>query len=181
MGCAAARWSAVVSCLALLLGACRAEVGTEGGFVLEDSLAAMPQQWAERIEVALLDSVQVRARISAQRAAALPELQQTRLWGSVRVYLLRNGAPVGELSADSAHIDERSGLMSAYGSVRAYSYENRTVLYSSELVWDRAQQRFFSMRPVRIESPTEVVEGVGFEADQALRHYRVFNVRGRRP
>jgi hypothetical protein len=88
---------------------------------------------------------------------------------------------VGELSADSAHIDERSGMMSAYGSVRAYSYENRTVLYSSELVWDRAQQRFFSMRPVRIESPTEVVEGVGFEADQALRHYRVFNVRGHRP
>mgnify|MGYP000275663123 CR=1 FL=1 len=170
-----------MSCCGLLLGGCRTEMSTDGGFVPEDSLVAMPPQWATRIEVVLLDSAQVRARILAQQAVALPELQQTRLVGDVRVYLFRDGAPVGELHADSAQIDERSGMMSAYGNVQARSYENRTVLFSSELVWDRAQQRFFSMRPVRIESPTEVVEGVGFEADQALRHYRVFNVRGRRP
>jgi hypothetical protein len=100
--------------------------------------------------------------------------------GQLHVRFFRAGEFIGELFADSARIDERSGLMTAFGRVRARSYPEERHLETTELLWDRRQQQFLSSAPVRIVTPSEVVEGVGFEASHDLRRYRVFNVRGRR-
>lgn len=171
-----------VAILAAGVWACSAGgVRPEGELFPEESLRTLPPQQAIGVEVLLLDSAGLlRAAITADTAWTLPDRGMTVFRGQLHVRFFRAGEFIGELFADSARIDERSGLMTAFGRVRARSYPEERHLETTELLWDRRQQQFLSSAPVRIVTPSEVVEGVGFEASHDLRRYRVFNVRGRR-
>ena len=169
--------------IGLLLLVCACSTGgvrPEGELFPEDSLRGMPPQYALGVHLVLFDSAGVRAELEADTALALPELGQTWFRGAVRVRFYRDGAGVGDLVADSARIDERSGTMAAFGRVLARSYLQERRLETTELFWDQRRREYFSPAAVRIVTPTEVVEGIGFQASQDLRSYRIENVRGRR-
>lgn len=152
----------------------------EGELFPEDSLQRLPPQYALGVHVRLVDSAGVRAELTADTALGRPEQGQTWFLGAVRVRFYRAGDLVGELHADSARIDERTGTMAAFGHVVARSYPEGRRLETTALFWEQRRQEFFSSAPVRIVTPTEVIEGTGFQASQDLQHYRVENVRGRR-
>ncbi|MCS7176962.1 MAG: LPS export ABC transporter periplasmic protein LptC [Candidatus Kapabacteria bacterium] len=165
----------------LLLSCSPGGVRPEGELFPEESLQALPPQLAVKVWVRLLDSAGTpRAEVTADTAWVLPERDQTVLRGHVQARFFRSGELVGELSADSARVEERSGLMAAFGRVVARSHPEGRSLQTTELWWDRQRQQFFSSAPVTIITPREVIEGVGFEASHDLQTYRVFRVRGRR-
>ena len=68
--------------------------------------------------------------------------------------------------------------MLAFGSVVVVSDSTKTTLRTTQLMWMHAVQRVRSDQPVRIETPTEQIDGIGFESDQYLTDYRIFRVRG---
>jgi len=168
----------------LLAGVCACSGGADQGsqeLFPEDSLRRMPPQSAYAVHVLLLDSLgAVRARVEADTAWAFPEQGRTVFRGNIRVYFYRADSLVGSLSADSARLEEATGIMAAFGHVRAVSYAEQRQLETTELFWERSRRQFFSSAPVRITTPTEEVEGVGFQASQDLQTYQVFQVRGRR-
>lgn len=151
----------------------------EGELFPEDSLQRLSPQHAVGVSVTLLDSLgERRAELEADTAYSVSEAGLVLFRHSVRVRFFRNGRPVGELVADSARIEEHIGVMAAFGRVVARSDTEERRLETSELYWERARQQFFSPAFVRIVTPSEVVEGHGFEASQDLRSYRIFHVRG---
>lgn len=169
---------AFVTCL--LVACSGGGVRPEGELFPEDSLQRLPPQYALGVQLLLVDSAGIRAELVAGTALARPEQGQTWFLGAVRARFYRGGHLVGELTADSARIDERTETMAAFGRVVARSHPEGRRLETTALFWDQRRREFFSPAPVRLVTPTEVIEGTGFQASQDLQQYRVENVRGRR-
>ncbi len=53
-------------------------------------------------------------------------------------------------------------------------------LYCDELYWDRARagKEFYTDKPVRIRTPTEIIDGDGLDAPQDFKSWHVINGRG---
>ncbi len=172
---------AVAGVLAGLVACSVGQVPPEGELFPEDSLQGMPPQWAVGVSVRLLDSLGgLRAHVEADTASSVPEQGQVVFRYRVHVRFFRAGELIGELFADSARIEDHTGLMAAFGHVVVRSHPEGRRLETTELYWERKRQLFFSPAFVRIVTPSELVEGIGFEATHDLQMYRVFNVRGQR-
>jgi LPS export ABC transporter protein LptC len=51
-------------------------------------------------------------------------------------------------------------------------------LYTEELVWNQKMQKFFTDKPVRIVTPTQVMKGTGMEATQDFSWYKIRDLTG---
>lgn len=53
-------------------------------------------------------------------------------------------------------------------------------LYCNELYWDRAQtgREFYTDKPVRIRTPTQIIDGDGLDAPQDFKSWHIINGRG---
>lgn len=91
---------------------------------------------------------------------------------------------------DSLHIESK--LDAHYGrymeaeskvylrdSVVVFNVKGDT-LYCNELYWDRSKvgKEFYTDKPVRIRTPTEIIDGDGLDAPQDFKSWHVINARG---
>jgi LPS export ABC transporter protein LptC len=72
-------------------------------------------------------------------------------------------------------IDDDTQDMYAIDSVVAVS-DSGTTLFTDELVWENETKKIKSQKFVRIVSPDEILEGYGFESDQDLENYTIFDI-----
>ena len=167
-----------LSLLIVLGTGCRDRVAATA--VKDDAFMRAPTHSSYNVDVMLSDSSYVRARIQADVGRVRDDTQQTELVGNVRVvfYKKRSDDVGARLTCDSVVIDDRTRDMMAFGSVVIVSDSSRTTLRTTKLLWTNASQRVRSDQPVRIETPSENIDGVGFESDQYLTSYRIFQVRG---
>ena len=100
---------------------------------------------------------------------------------------MRNGLKV-EFYNDSGHVE------STLTARHAWFYEKQQnalvrdsvdvinkkgeQLKTQELVWNQAAQKFFTEKPVRIITPTQVLFGDGMEANQDFTWYQIKNFKG---
>lgn len=174
---------ASLTCLVLVtmstfVGGCRER--TAATIVKDDPFLRAPTHTSYTVDIMLSDSSFVRARVRADVGRVREDLQQTELVGNVRVVFFqkRSNAVGARLTCDSVVIDDRTRNMTAIGSVVIISDSSKTTLRTSQLMWTHATQRVRSDQAVRIETPTEQIDGIGFESDQYLTDYRIFRVRG---
>lgn len=162
----------------MIIGGCREQPG--GTPVKNDPFLRAPAHTSYTVDIMLSDSSFVRARVRADVGRVREDVQQTELVGNVRVtfYQKRSDAIGARLTCDSVVIDDRTRNMTAIGSVVIVSDSTKTTLRTSTLTWTHATQRVRSDQAVRIETPTEQIDGIGFESDQYLTDYRIFRVRG---
>jgi LPS export ABC transporter protein LptC len=78
------------------------------------------------------------------------------------------------------------------GYARGYERENNVLirdsvhivndrgehLYTSELVWNQKMQKFFTEKPVRIVTATQILNGTGMKASQDFSSYQIENLTG---
>lgn len=168
----------VLVMMSTFVGGCRER--TAATIVKDDPFLRAPTHTSYTVNIMLSDSSFVRARVSADVGRVREDVQQTELVGNVRVvfYQKRSDAIGARLTCDSVVIDDRTRNMTAIGSVVIISDSSKTTLRTSKLVWTHATQRVRSDQAVRIETPTEQIDGIGFESDQYLTDYRIFRVRG---
>lgn len=170
----------VALALTLMVGlsACRERAAVTQ--VKSDPFLGSPTHVSYNVDIMLSDSSYVRARVQADIGRVREDIQQTELVGNVNVvFYQRRSAVVGaRLTCDSVVIDDRSRDMTAYGSVVVVSDSTQTTLRTSKLTWSHAAQRVRSDQPVQIDTPSEHIDGIGFESDQYLTDYRIFRVRG---
>jgi LPS export ABC transporter protein LptC len=147
---------------------------------MADSTQAMPTHVAYGITVHFTDSAASKAQLRADVARIFEDRMETTLSGNVVVefYSVRTGKRAATLRADSAWIDDRTKNMVAIGNVVVVADSTRTRLATPRLFWDSASERVSSTDRVSIVSPRETIDGVGFESDQALTTYKIYNVRG---
>jgi LPS export ABC transporter protein LptC len=72
-------------------------------------------------------------------------------------------------------VDDVTKNMFAYDSVTAWN-DSGTVLKTNELMWRNKDQKILTDKFVTITTPKEIIQGFGFESDQHLDHYVIYNV-----
>jgi LPS export ABC transporter protein LptC len=132
------------------------------------------------------DSVRMKARMTVGHARRYINKMQTLLDSSVYVEFYNSQGEINAtLIADSARIDDRTKDMVAYGNVHVNSDHNLRTVDTDQLHWSNDRRVFFSDKRVKIidRRDDRVIEGVGFESDDGLSNYKIFNASGqfRRP
>ena len=68
--------------------------------------------------------------------------------------------------------------MFAKGNVVVISDSTNTSLETQKLNWDNIEKKIYSDLFVKITTPKEIINGVGFESDEHLHNYKIFKVTG---
>lgn len=79
------------------------------------------------------------------------------------------------LTSLNGKIDDKTQDMYAIDSVVAVS-DSGVTLTTDELIWKNKTKKISSDKFVRIISDDEIIEGYGFESDQNLTNYTIFNI-----
>lgn len=142
-------------------------------------LDIQPDQVAQNFNIRFIDSNWTRAILKGKRGRVFSSRSETLIDGGLRLELFnKSQALTTWLIADSARIDDNSHDMYAFGNIVVFSDSTITRLETSFLHWSHSQQKFFSNVFVRITSPSEIIEGFGFESDQHLKNYKIYKVSG---
>jgi LPS export ABC transporter protein LptC len=142
------------------------------------SSASMPTQESWNTTVTFTDSGIVKAVLRAGHLAMFENSGTTILDSNVHVdFFDEFGKHSSVLTSRAGKVDERTNNLEAAGNVVVTS-DSGVVVRSEKMKWDNAQQKIFSDEFVRITSPKEQLQGRGFESDQNLRNYKIFNVTG---
>lgn len=84
-----------------------------------------------------------------------------------------------EMSAHYAKYFESESKVFLRDSVVVFNNKGDT-LFCQELYWDRNQQgrEFYTDKPVRIRTPTHIIDGDGLDAPQDFKSWHIINGRG---
>lgn len=166
------------ACL-LVLVLCSCEQEQPERFVKVDT-TTLPAHVIDDPVIHFLDSNHVKAILRAGQARVYEDRMETLLDSNVQVEFMSraSGKRLSLLTADSAVIDDRTKNMTARGHVVVVADSSATTLQTPLLMWDNATQKLHSTEFVHIESPTEIIEGYGFESDQNLKNYKIYKVSG---
>ena len=101
------------------------------------------------------------------------------LRGSVRADFFNDeGDYTSQLVSDSAHIDNKTNNLHAYGNVRVVS-EDSVKLFSNSILWDNHYKLITSHDSVMFTtSNNDTMHGVGFESDMDLTEWKIKKPRG---
>ncbi len=90
------------------------------------------------------------------------------------------GAAESKLSALYAKYKESNSIVFLKDSVKVINMEKGDTLYCKELFWDRSRYgtEFFTDKPVRIRTKTQVLDGVGMESSQDFNNWHIIQPTG---
>lgn len=176
-GTKAASFVAVLAIFCLSVSACERE-SSAGLIKLETSDSA--NHYSTRPVVQFMDSSFMRAKLTAGWARMYDRIKRKHLGGGLNVefYGRPSGLLASVLTADSAVIEDDTKNMTARGNVVVTSERTLTTVKTSTLIWDNARNILRSDEFVDITSPTERLQGYGFESDPNLQHYTIYKVTG---
>ena len=81
------------------------------------------------------------------------------------------------VKADTAYNYEKKGLWKLVGNVKVESLEGKK-FETSLLFWDRKKEKIYSDQYIRIEEADKIITGIGFESNQDMTKYDIFNSQG---
>lgn len=139
----------------------------------------LPSQESWNTTVILSDSGLTKAVAHVHYARSFESRQETFIDSGVAVDFFSrvSGERSSLLTSDRARIDDATQNMEAHGHV-VVKNDSGTVVETEDLYWDAHTRKLHSDTFVRITSPTEHIEGYGFESDDALSNYVIYRVSG---
>lgn len=81
------------------------------------------------------------------------------------------------IQADTAYYYDKRGLWELIGNVEIESLQGER-FETSQLFWDQKKELIYSQRYIRIEQEDKIVTGIGFESNQSMTRYKIFNSQG---
>lgn len=135
-----------------------------------------------RAVITVTDSNWTKVIVRVGKAERFTDELQTRLIGGVEAeFLDREGRTNAVLTADSASIDDETGNMCASGYVVVYSARNRTRIQTDSVCYVKETGMLGSEAAVSISDTLRgrYISGRGFESDEALGNYTIYQVTGR--
>jgi hypothetical protein len=79
------------------------------------------------------------------------------------------------LTAKYARYKETKGAVFIRDSVRVINILKGDTLYCKELYWDRQRKgnEFYTDKPVKIRTRTQIIDGIGMESDQNFKNWHI--------
>jgi hypothetical protein len=68
--------------------------------------------------------------------------------------------------------------MMAIGNVVVWSDSAKVKLETSKLQWSNSRQIVYTNESVKVTTPSEIINGYGFESDLSLSYYKIIKVSG---
>lgn len=138
----------------------------------------LPTQESWNSTITFTDSGRVKAIVQAGHISSFDNSRVTFLDSGVVVdFFDENGAHSSKLTSRRGSVNEGSNDLEATGDVVVAS-DSGTVVRTEKMFWTNATQLIHSPEFVHITSPSEDLQGTGFESDHNLRNYRIFKVTG---
>ncbi len=138
----------------------------------------LPDQESWNSTIQFSDSGVTKGILKAGHVLVFNNDNMTYLGDSIRVdFFDDSGNHTSYLTADSGIVNSQTNDLEAIGNVYTHS-DSGTSLWTQQLFWNNKTQKVTSDVFVRIVSPKETLQGMGFESDRDLRNYRIFNVSG---
>lgn len=81
------------------------------------------------------------------------------------------------VKADTAYYYEKRELWKVIGNVEIRNLEGE-LFETSLLYWDMKDEKIYSDKFIRIEQKEQVITGIGFESNQTMTKYTIFNSTG---
>ncbi len=140
-----------------------------------------PDQTATNLNIKFVDSAYTKATLIGDRGRVFNSLFKTIIDGNIRVEFFSKTSykRISYLLADSVEIDDKTKDMLAFGKqVIVISDSTGARLQTTVLQWKNKERKLFSKEFVRITSPRETLQGYGFESDESLSNYKIYQVSG---
>ena len=136
----------------------------------------IPDQESWNSTIFFTDSGRTRAILNAGHLRVFSNKKETLLDSNIRVDFYNNEEiHTTTLTAKKGRVDEKTNNLYAIDSVVAVN-DSGIVITSDEMMWRNKDRKIVSEKYVTIVSPKEKIEGYGFESDQNLRNYIIYNI-----
>lgn len=137
----------------------------------------IPVQESWNSQVTFSDSGFVKAILKAGHISAFSDKGYTLIDSGAVVDFYKNAEVVSTLTGRRGKVEDNTKDIEIYDSVRVVNKAG-SELKTSKLLWKNKTQKVYSDVFVRITTPKEIIEGVGFESDQNLTNYKIYQVSG---
>lgn len=81
------------------------------------------------------------------------------------------------VKADTAYYYDKRGLWELIGNVEVESLQGER-FETSQLFWNQKDEKVYSDKYIRIEQADKIITGIGFESNQNMTQYKIFNSQG---
>ncbi len=84
------------------------------------------------------------------------------------------------LTARYGKYKENQNIVFLRENVKVINFQKGDTLYCEELYWDRSRlnREFYTDKPVKIRTRTQILDGIGMEARQDFKEYHIIQVTG---
>ncbi|MGB5531036.1 MAG: LPS export ABC transporter periplasmic protein LptC [Ignavibacteriaceae bacterium] len=136
----------------------------------------LPAQESWNSTVFFTDSGKTKAVLYTGHLQVFNMRKETLLDEGLKVeFFNANEIKTTTLTSIRGRVDERTDDLYAIDSVVAVN-DSGIVVKTDELKWRNRDKKIVSDKFVTIDSPEEHIEGYGFESDQHLRNYIIYNI-----
>lgn len=142
---------------------------------LKSGEVADQESW--KSSVVFSDSGNVKAILNAGHISVFTLKSYTLIDSGAVVDFYKAGQKVSTLTGKRGKVLDATKDIEMYDSVTVVNKEG-SVLRTSKLYWNNKTQKVSSDVFVKITTPKENIEGIGFESDQNLSNYTIYKVTG---
>ena len=136
----------------------------------------LPDQESWNSTIFFTDSGKTKAILWAGHLRVFEKTNTTLLDSNIKVDFYNDEEiKTTTLTAKKGRVDESTNNLYAIDSVVAVN-DSGVVIRTDEMMWRNKDRKIVSDKFVTIVSPKEKLEGFGFESDQSLRNYVIYNI-----
>lgn len=146
--------------------------------VVDTSLGeeVLPAQESWNSTIFFTDSGKTKAVLDAGHLRVFSEKQETLLDSNIKVdFYDEEEFKTTTLTAKKGRVDDAAKNLWAIDSVVAVNDSGVTIT-TDELMWRNKDRKIVSDKFVTIITPKERIEGYGFESDQSLTNYVIYDI-----
>jgi LPS export ABC transporter protein LptC len=134
----------------------------------------LPDQESHDAKIIFTEEGQLKAILHADTIKVFSEKREKDL-SVVHIDFYEGKKKTSSITSKKGKIDDRTQDMYAIGNVVAVS-DSGITLTTDELVWKKRKKKIVTDKFVKIKSDKEIIEGYGFESDQDMKNYTIFNI-----
>lgn len=135
----------------------------------------LPSQESWNSNITFSDSGKVKAILYAGHLSIFAETKETLLEDNIKVdFYDADQIKTTTLTSKRGRVDETNNNLYAMDSVVVFS--DSVTIRTEEMMWRNKDRKIVSDKYVTLVSPKEKIEGYGFESDQGLKNYIIYNI-----
>lgn len=135
----------------------------------------LPSQESWNSVITFTDSGKTKAILWAGHLRKYNEKRETLLDQNIKVdFYDQKEIQTSTLTSKNGRVDESTNNLFAKDSVVVKS--DSVTIKTEEMMWRNKDRKIVSDKFVSVISPKETIEGYGFESDQSLRNYIIYNI-----